>query len=251
MDTPGAVIGAPSSNLGSLAVLLAAVIVLLAVFLAWQSARRETERQRQLDREIAGRERSRQKVALARALLFEVDSFYRHYLREVAGALAGSEDWEGHYPVVPWAPDPPFPIYTANAGRVGELDEETLEELIYYYGAANAYVVLLRDYKTAMDRVLRKDALEIAIPEARLHLSRIREALPELVAFTASLCRKLCEITGVPYQYLRIAAEPEGALRRSRAAVHEVIAPDAEPRAERRPESRKVAPFTFPGKPVN
>jgi hypothetical protein len=222
-------------------------MILLAVFFAWHASKRETERQRQLDREIAARERGRQKVALARALLFEVDSFYRHYLREVAEALLGSEGAEEQYPVAKGMAGEPFPIYTANASRLGELDEETLEELIYYHGAAKAYIALLRDYQWAMERVLRREAMELAIPEARLHLSRIREVLPELIASTANLCRKLSEIAGVPYQYLRIAAEPVEVQRRPRTSLHKISAAESMPDTGQ----RKVAPFTFPGKPVN
>lgn len=249
--TLGTLLQLAGLDLGSLAVLLAAAMVVLALFLVWHASKRETERQRQLDREIAARERGRQKVALARALLFEVDNFYRHYLSEVAETLTGSEGAEGQYPVVTGTAGEPFPIYTANASRLADLDEETLEELIYYHGAANAYLALLRDYRSAMERVLRKEAMELAIPEARLHLSRIREALPELIQFTASLCRKLCDITGVPYQYLRVAAESGEAQRRPRASLYKVPEADVAARTEQHPSSRKVAPFNFPRKPVN
>lgn len=235
-------------DLGSLAALLAALIVLLAVLLAWQASRREAERQRQLDRELAALERGRQKTALARALLFEVDNFYRHYLNEVAEALAASSSPEGSYPIVRWPGEQPFPVYTANAGRIGEFDEETLEELIGYYATAAAYVALLRDYRLALDRVLRKEAAETAILESRLHLSRIHEALPELLDYTGSLGRKLSEIAGVPFQYLQVAKAADAVHRPAAAQQSPTASESAQPS---RTEAAKVKRFPFSGKSWN
>ncbi len=235
-------------DLGSLAALLAALVMLLAVLLAWQASRREAERQRQLEREFVVLERSRQKMALARALLFEVDGFCRHYLSEVAAALAASNSPEGSYPIVRWPGAQPFPVYTANASRIGEFDEETLEELIGYYAAAAAYVALLRDYRLALDRVLRKEAAEIAILEVRLHLGRIQEALPELVDYTGSLCRKLSEIAGVPYQYLQVAKLVEE-VRHPTAAQETPAARERTPPT--RAETTKVTRFPFSGTSVH
>ncbi|MCL6481411.1 MAG: hypothetical protein K6U02_06760 [Firmicutes bacterium] len=235
-------------DLGSLAALLAALVVVLAVLLAWQASRREAERQRQIDRELAALEQGRKKMALARALLFEVDGFYRHYLSEVAEALAASNSPEGSYPIVRWPSTQPFPVYTANAGRIGEFDEETLEELIGYYAAAAAYVASLRDYRLALDRLLRKETAETAILEARLHLSRIREALPELVDYTGSLCRKLSEMAGVPYQYLRVAKVVEPARRPT--AAQETPA-EREPTLPTRRETIGTTRFPFSGKSVH
>jgi hypothetical protein len=187
----------------SLVAMASALVVLVVVLLVLDAQRRAVERRHRLDLESASRERGRQKVGLARALLYELDAFYRHYLADAEASLAGAG--EGHSPVVKWVPEPPFPVYAGNAARLGELDEETLEAVIYGYGAAAAYVATLRDYRLAMERVLRREATETAVPEAWLHLARLREELPGVLRQTADLARLLCEITGVPFGSLRIA----------------------------------------------
>jgi len=193
-------------TMDGVAALAAGLLVLVGLWVGLRAVMRRTERVAALERDAAVRERGRQKLLLARALLFELDGFYRHYLRDVGAALETSEGWEGQYPVVNWVAEQPFPVYVANAGRLGELDEDTLSEVIRCYAMAAAYLSLLRDYKAAMDRVLRKEALEVSVPEARLHLNRIREALPELVQLSAELGRRLCSITGVPFHRLTIGA---------------------------------------------
>lgn len=187
----------------SLIIAAAALAILVIVLLVLDAQRRAAERRHRLDLEAAARERSRQKTALARALVFELDSFFRHYLAEVHAALSGAG--EGNYPVVKHAPAEPFPVFAGNAGRLGEFDEETLEAVIYGYAAAAAFLATLRDYREAMERVLRREATETAVPEAWLHLARLREELPGVLRETADLVRKLCEIAGVPFGSLRIA----------------------------------------------
>jgi hypothetical protein len=226
----------------SLIIAAAALAILIVVLLVLDAQRRAAERRHRMDLEAAARERSRQKTALARALLFELDSFYRHSLADVHAALSGAG--EGNYPVVRHAPAEPFPVFAGNAARLGDFDEETLEAVIYGYAAAAAFVATLRDYREAMERVLRREATETAVPEAWLHLARLREELPGVVRELADLARKLSDITGVPFGSLRLAqaAHPEAAPppRRAPRAAPVSTTPVAAPGGERSEKPKPV-----------
>lgn len=226
----------------SLIVAAAALVILVIVLLVLDAQRRAAQRRHRMDLEAAARERSRQKTALARALAFELDSFFRHYLADVHSALSAAG--EGNYPVVKHAPAEPFPVFAGNAARLGEFDEETLEAVICGYAAAAAFVATLRDYREAMERVLRREATETAVPEAWLHLARLREELPGVLRQTADLARKLCDITGVPFASLRIAqaaqAEAAPPPRRAPRTASVSAAPAAPPGDERKEKQKPV-----------
>lgn len=156
-----------------------------------------------------GREQKRQRLAVTRAILFEIDTFYRYHFRDPTKFLEGVDPRECELPVVKSLHARPFPVYQGNTARLGELDEEAAESIIRFYEGAQSHVTTIRDYKAARERYLRGESADISETEARTLLSQMKNSLPELTKLTYVVCSQLCRLTQVPFESQRIAVAGE------------------------------------------
>jgi len=147
--------------------------------------------------------------AVTRAILFEIDTFYRYHFRDPRRFLQGVDPRDCELPVVKSLQPDPFPVYQGNTARLGELDEEAAESVIRFYEGARSYVLTLRGYAAARERYLRGENAEVSETEARTLLSQTKDTLPELTKLTYLVCSQLCRLTGVAFESPRIAVAAE------------------------------------------
>ena len=201
-----------------LATLAAGIIAFCAVW--WQVRSSASNLQKQLDAKRKAREEEtvRQQRAVATAILFEIDCFYRLYIREVNNMLKCWDPETGELFVAKSVGSRPFPVYDGNAGNFGFLESGLAFDIVGFYSAAAQYLSALRDYKAEFERwhsakVLLRDAAGVS-PQAaegiaRALLDQLKKGLPHLINFGRLACKKLCEKTGVLFEapVVAIAAE--------------------------------------------
>jgi hypothetical protein len=212
---------------------IAALVALIAAARAYKGIKQQIKSdrenlQRQLDAEKNARaeEQERQSKAVAIAILFEIDGFYRLHLREVHRVL---ENWDPKNDALFMAKSisaisQPFPVYYGNSGSLGLLEVCLVFSVVNFYSAAAIFVETFNDYKAESGRCGYGTGLT-AVPEAmgaRVHDARtaevaarhlgeqLKKASPRLIKLTCAAVRKLCERTGTAFQAPMIAAAAEG-----------------------------------------
>lgn len=195
------------------------LLALLAIF--YQVRHSDKGLQKQLDAEAQSRrqgERARCR-AVATALLFELDNFYRAYIRGLADAIGPKPgDVSGiHYVDSPFlpplrkVPSDPFPVYKANAGAVGELPLEVTETVVRAYSAAQWVLDRRADYQLAREQSLQYGNEGSHFSFARQSLEELREVFRAAEGTLTQAAKALCKFTGTPFQIPMIAsAEAEG-----------------------------------------
>ncbi|MFQ5662810.1 MAG: hypothetical protein ACE5HL_03150 [Terriglobia bacterium] len=199
----------PTLTLDGVATLTAGVIAFVAIMLQIRSSRRAVEKQLNADRQARVEEQERQKLAVAKAVLFEIDAFYRYHLRDPRVFLANTDVLKADLPGVKSVAPHPFPVYYGNTGFVGRLDDEGVQAIVEFLAAAQSHLATARDYKSSMERFLRGDNPATAEVEARTYLSQMKNALPEMIKLAYIVCFKLCKLTGVPFEHPKIAVAGE------------------------------------------
>lgn len=165
--------------------------------------------QRYLESKANLREQIRQRRAVTRAILVEIDTFYRYHFREPCRFLETVDPFTCELPLIKSLDANPFPVYQGNTGRLGELDEEAAESIIRFYEGAKSQVVTMHTYKGARERYLRDENPDVSEAEARTSLRQMKDVLPELTKLTYLVCSQLCRLTGVPFESPRIAVAAE------------------------------------------
>ena len=208
-------------TLDGLMTLFAGLIAFAAVIIQIRSSSGQLRDQIRAQRDADREEQERQKKAVATAILFEIDGFYRAYLRDPRDLLARIGSTKDSLPGIRLAVFNPFPVYVGNSSKIGELDVEKVQGVVHFYGVATSYLSILQDYKNSLERVDRAKFVSMTPrgsgdfssladeAEARLNLRHVKEALPELIKFTWLVCHKLCGFTDVKFEFpiIGVAAE--------------------------------------------
>jgi hypothetical protein len=169
----------PKLTLDGLMTLAGGALALIGVW--WNNHRSTANLQKQLDAGKAARieETERQKQALANAVRFEIDGFYLYHLRELRNEFNRFDPrTEMPISVVKPIAANPFSIYQGNAGKLGELEAEILEQVVAFYNSAGRHVSTCSAWGASMRRILagRSDTLEVEA--ARRLAAEIQQALP-------------------------------------------------------------------------
>lgn len=196
-------------TLDGLMTLIAGVIAFVAVWWQIKSSREQVEKQLQSDLKAREEEQRRQRLAVARALLFEIDEFYARYLREPWKKLESFDPVSDKPLGVLSVGSNPFPVYYGNTARLGEFHEETSSDVVRFYVQAEAYVSMIRDYKSSLDSELAREKSISAGSEPRILLAFMKNAIPELTNLTYLVCQKLCVVAMVAFESLTIAGAAE------------------------------------------
>jgi len=158
---------------------------LLAFFaILYQVRHADSGLQNQLDTERKARTREigEQRRTVAVALLAEIRFFENYYLNAAEGALVGVDPGN----CVPQSinlispPASSFPIFHANAYKVGEYSPDVVDSLQSFYGPAERFVRLLSDWVEARTQLYVATSNVQATNVARLVLTAIRDVLPQL-----------------------------------------------------------------------
>jgi hypothetical protein len=158
---------------------------LLAFFaILYQVRHADSGLQRQLDteRKTRTREITEQRRTVAVALLSEMKFFEKYYLSAAEASLTGVDpnNCEPHSINLVSPPANSFPLYHANAYKIGEYGKDIVDSLQSFYGPAERFVLLLSDWVRARTGLYVATSLVQSTNVAKLILKDIRDALPDL-----------------------------------------------------------------------
>jgi hypothetical protein len=197
--------------------LVAALIAFIAIIIQIRSSSKQVQDQIKAQRDAEREERGRQKRVVASAILFEIDGLYRWLLRDVRDFLRDVDPEKEDVRLLDAKPagTNPFVVFAANAGRIGELDEPIVENVVRFYMRAQASLYGIERYDKARERYLSQPSAEWA-DLAQQWLGNVKRGLPPLILIAYEVCQQLCAVLSIRFQALRIAvaAEDVGAVRR-------------------------------------
>jgi len=172
----------------------------IAVLLSNRRSRVNMERQLEVEKKTRSDELDRQKRAVAKAVLFEINNFYCYYVRDLQAFLK-EKDVENCKPFgMKSISSNAFPIYRGNAITVGVLEDDIVGSIVEFYSGAEVYLGTLRDYRTESERYYREGGDEVTEEKARAFLKQIKLAGPEITKSVYVLCEKLCRLANVEFR---------------------------------------------------
>jgi len=183
---------------------------IIAVLLSNRRSLINLERQLGVEEKTRSENSDRQKRALAKAVLFEINNFYCYYVRDVQAFLK-EKDVENCklLGIKSISPDP-FPIYRGNAITVGVLEDDLVGNIVGFYSTAEAYLSTLRDYKAESERYYQNSGNLVAEEKARTFLTQMKSTGPEITKLIHVLCEELCKVASVEFRAPTIAVAAEG-----------------------------------------
>jgi len=190
----------------------------IAVLLSNRRSRVNMERQLEVEKKTRSDELDRQKRAVAKAVLFEINNFYCYYVRDVQAFLREKNVESCKLLGIKSISPDPFPIYRGNAITVGVLEDDMVGNIVGFYSTAEAYLTTLRDYRTESERYYHEGGDEVAEEKARTFLGQMKSTGPEITKLIHMLCEELCKVASVPFQAPTIAVAAEGLTTKQIAA---------------------------------
>jgi hypothetical protein len=181
----------------------------------------------QLESEKKAREQEelKQKRAVAVAMLFELDNFYRAYVRGLADEIPCKPGEVGgrHYVGSPFlpplrrVPSDPFPIYKANGSLVGKLPPNLTALVVRAYSNAQWVLDRVVDYQ-----VVRKESLDHG--NAGPYFEFAKRALEEMIEVyrgaevtLSEAMQELCKFADVRFETPLIAVAELGKIAEPRS----------------------------------
>jgi hypothetical protein len=139
----------------------------------------------------------RETKAVASALLWEIDDFYKLFVRDVCRTLKADSqtDFSVKSPTYKT-----FIVFEALANKVGLLDPHLVQGIIGYYGAARAYVNTMCDYGGALEQ-FQKTAQPLFRAKATTLLGQIKKSSTRMVPLTQTVCASLAARAGTEYTF--------------------------------------------------
>jgi hypothetical protein len=187
--------------------LLAGIIAFAAVIIQIRSSSRQVREQITAQRDAEREDLERQKQAVARALLFEMDGFYRYPLKPVEITLK-QNDGAVNPAAIPAGADLTFPIYEGNSSVLGGLDEMIVAAVVMFYNDASMFVRTLNEYNALVTRFFNSRD-PVVEEQALARLRQIRFLLPSLIDITYVASLKLCAFTGIEFKFPLIGVSKE------------------------------------------
>jgi uncharacterized protein YjeT (DUF2065 family) len=211
-------------TLDGLMTLVAGIIAFVAVIIQIRSSSHQVRDQIRAQRDAEQAERERQKKAIATALLFEIDDFYRYHVRGAYDRLDGKAR-SRELPEVVRIPQSRFAVYEGNTPRLGELPHDLVEAVVHFYSKAEHLFAMREDYRAERER----GPANILLPQgtkAFTLMGHIRDFLPGLTLAAYIACEGLSGFADVKFEPLRIAiaGEDVAALNRNTERIeHEEV----------------------------
>jgi hypothetical protein len=203
-----------------IATFLTAVVALVAAWIAYRGVKKQIA----AEKEAHEHEVERQKKAVATAILFEIDDFYRYHLR---GARVYFEELARRkelFEVIRMSPTL-FAVYQGNTPRLGELPSAVVEVVLYFHSKAEQFFALREDYRAERDG--RSDSADhVDSRKATTLFGHLKNSLPGLTGAAYNACERLCDFTGVEFKVPRIAIageDIEALTRETEQIEHQVV----------------------------
>ena len=178
------------------------LLTLLGGFLAlfgiwWQVRHADAGLKQQLQAEKDARvgERDERKRAVSTAILFEIDRFYRYYVKNLLKDLSST----GQACPALESPGPaPFPVYATNCGQIGELDSQLAGAIVDFYASAQRHAFRLCEY-TERYNAAQAEGSGYKFRIAELLIPNIKSGGENLIPLAYIGCGYLCVYTGIPF----------------------------------------------------
>jgi hypothetical protein len=194
-------------TLDGLMTLAAGIIAFSAVIIQIRASSKQLREQMRTQRDAEREEQERQKKAVATAILFEIDGFYRYHVGGLRGYLEEIAR-KGELLEVVRIPPSLFAVYRGNTPRLGELPGEVLEVVVHFYSKADQFFALREEYRAERER----HAEPASHPDNRKEwtlFGHLRDSVPGLTRAAHIACERLCGFTGVEFKSPRIAIAGE------------------------------------------
>jgi hypothetical protein len=185
------------------------IMTLIAGVLAFAAVQWQMWDQRRTSRQ----EQMRQKRAVATAILFEIDSFYRYFVRDASALLKDTRDNE---PFVAKSTSAfSFTAYVGNAGNLGQLSQDIVQGIVAFYGCATVLLTTMHDHSEAVKRSLEaRDNIDWGYL-AKQYFTHMTASFPALKVLTYNVSKTLCTFAKIEFKppSIAVAAENMDALR--------------------------------------
>lgn len=185
------------------------MMTLAAGILAFVAVQLQMRNQRRAVRQ----EQERQKKAVATAVLFEIDSFYRYFVRDASALLKDIRDNE---PFVAKSTSAfSFTAYVGNASNLGQLNQDIVQGIVAFYGCATVLLTTMHDYSEAVKRSLEaRDNIDWGYL-AKQYFTHMTTSFPALKVLTYNVSKTLCNFAKIEFKppSIAVAAENMDALR--------------------------------------
>lgn len=194
-------------TLDGLMTLLAGIIAFAAVIIQIRSSSKQLKKQLNAQRQSDLEEDERQKRAVAKAILYEIDDFARYHFADRPKFFEHEVPPHAKLPVMKVVNPKSLAVFKANAGRLGQLDDGAVKAIIDFYGAAETYQSLSRAYAEVSEIVHRGTYIILEREFALAILGELRELFPKLLQYIDLSCTELCKTTSVPRESLHIGQQ--------------------------------------------
>ena len=138
-------------------------------------------------------EEHRQRTEIAKALVCEINGFRDFYLIPVQNKLANLQAGLEHTITLSAPPSNAFPIYHANAHRIGEFNGEEVDALIQFYNIAESFAMTLVDGARARHNIEAMGDINRAQASARQIYGELREMIPVVLPVARAATDALAE----------------------------------------------------------
>jgi Mg2+ and Co2+ transporter CorA len=203
-------------TLDGLMTIVAGIIAFVAVIIQIRSSSRQVRDQIQAQREAEQEDKERQKRAVAKALLFEIDDFYLNHLRGVDDHYRNFDGAMEKLPGVTGMDIRPFAVYDGSTPSLGTLSDEVVKSVVVLYDTARFHLLTVRDYKEMLREYQYGSHSPEAGQEARQLFFYVRASIPRLTRLSYETCMKLACLSNVPFRkdIVNVAGEDTGRLAR-------------------------------------
>jgi hypothetical protein len=203
----------PKLTLDGIMTLAAGVIAYVAAVRQMRLADRGLKQQLQAEKKGRLQEDEERQRAVAVAMLFELDNFYRAYVRGLAKEIPGSPkeaNGPAHLeslllPPLRKIPSDPFPMYKANGSSVGKLPPNLTAVVVHAYSAAQWVLDRVIDYQLARKGSLERGNAGPYFAFARRSLEEMRDIYSGAEITLGEAMRALCSFGEIPFQAPLIA----------------------------------------------
>jgi hypothetical protein len=175
-------------------------LALLGVWWSNHQSVKNLRKQFEAERNARTEEADKQKRAVAKVVLFEINNFYCYYVRDLQAFLKDKDVENCKLYGMKSISSNAFPIYRGNAVTVGVLEDGIVGSIVEFYSGAEVYLGTLRDYRTESERYYREGGDEVTEEKARAFPKQIKLAGPEITKSVYVLCEKLCKLANVEFR---------------------------------------------------
>lgn len=184
-----------------------AIVVLFVGLIAFLAVMIQIEE----DRIRRFEDQERENKALATAILFEIDSIYRGFVREVE-ALFKKVGPDANFErdlMAKRIEKFPFAVYEGCAPLLGRLLPQMVEGIVHLYGGVAIYLMNLNELYAAVERAQSASCGDHRRTEVDHWVQQVRNQVEPLRILAAEVSERLCEFAEIPKSRMAVLADTQ------------------------------------------